>query len=108
MSTMSAVVLQRVGPPEALQIRNLTISVLTPPGQVLIQIASFGLKWSEVRVRVGLLRFPRVRRSRPPSRNPLAPPGALRAMLANESAIRDSALSRTSRAASALSTASEN
>ena len=52
MSTMSAVVLQRVGPPEALQIRNLTISVLTP-GQVLIQIASFGLKWSEVRVRVG-------------------------------------------------------
>jgi NADPH:quinone reductase-like Zn-dependent oxidoreductase len=49
---MSAVVLERVGQPVALQIRNLTISVLTPR-QVLIKIVSSGLTWSEVRVRVG-------------------------------------------------------
>ena len=47
MSTRRAVVLEPAGPPEALQIRNLTILVLTP-AEVLIRIANFGLKWSEV------------------------------------------------------------
>jgi hypothetical protein len=76
MSTMSAVVLERVGPPVALQIPNLTISVLTPR-QGFIQILSSGLTCSEVRVRGRAAEVSSRLAIVAASRNPLAPPGAL-------------------------------
>ena len=45
MSIMRAVVLEAPGPPEALQIRDLPIPV-PDSGQVLIQVAAFGVNQS--------------------------------------------------------------
>ncbi len=62
MSTMKAVVLEAPGPPEALQIRDLPIPV-PDSGQVLIQVAAFGVNRSELHTRLGLAQgvtFPRV------------------------------------------------
>jgi len=60
--TMRAVVLDGPGPPEALQIRELTVPKPTN-GQVLIEVRAFGLNRSEVHTRLGLadgVTFPRV------------------------------------------------
>jgi NADPH:quinone reductase-like Zn-dependent oxidoreductase len=60
--SMRAVVLDAPGPPEALQIREL--SVPTPsPGRVLIRVTASGLNRSELHTRLGLavgVTFPRV------------------------------------------------
>lgn len=61
-TTMRAVVLEAPGPPEALQIRELPISI-PQPGQVLIRVKAFGLNRSELHTRLGLaegVTFPRV------------------------------------------------
>src|SRR4051812_12346025 len=60
--TMRAVVVDRPGPPEVLQIRELAIPRPTP-GQVLIRVKAFGLNRSELHFRQGLATsgtFPRV------------------------------------------------
>jgi NADPH:quinone reductase-like Zn-dependent oxidoreductase len=60
--TMRAVVVDRPGPPEALQVRKLPIPQ-PRPGQVLIQVKAFGLNRSELHFRQGLATsgsFPRV------------------------------------------------
>lgn len=61
-TTMRAVVLEAPGPPEALQIRELTIP--TPRrGWVLIRVKAFGINRSELHTRLGLaegVTFPRV------------------------------------------------
>jgi NADPH2:quinone reductase len=60
--TMRAVVVDRPGPPEALQVRQLPIPQ-PRPGQVLIQVKAFGLNRSELHFRQGLATsgsFPRV------------------------------------------------
>src|SRR6476659_6070957 len=62
MSTMKAVVLEAPAAPEALQIRDLPNRV-PDSGQVLIQVAAFGLDRSELHIRLGLAQgvtFPRV------------------------------------------------
>lgn len=52
-TTMRAVVLEKPGPPHALQIRDLPIP--TPrPGWVLIRVQAFGLNRSELHTRLGL------------------------------------------------------
>ena len=52
-TSMRAVVLDAPGPPEALQIRDL--SVPTPEvGQVLIKVEAFGLNRSELHTRLGV------------------------------------------------------
>jgi len=59
---MRAIVLERPGPPSALEIRELPIP--TPkPGWVLIKVEAFGLNRSELHTRLGLaegITFPRV------------------------------------------------
>ena len=60
--TMRAVVVDRPGPPEVLQIRELAIPH-PDPGQVLIRVRAFGLNRSELHFRQGLATsgtFPRV------------------------------------------------
>jgi len=60
--TMRAVVVDRPGPPEVLQIRELAIPH-PEPGQVLIRVKAFGLNRSELHFRQGLATsgtFPRV------------------------------------------------
>jgi NADPH:quinone reductase len=60
--TMRAVVVDRPGPPEVLQIRELAIPD-PGPGQVLIRVKAFGLNRSELHFRQGLATsgtFPRV------------------------------------------------
>jgi NADPH2:quinone reductase len=60
--TMRAVVVDRPGPPEAMQVRKLPIPQ-PRPGQVLIQVRAFGLNRSELHFRQGLATsgsFPRV------------------------------------------------
>src|SRR5207344_49647 len=61
-ATMSAVVLDAPGPPEALTIRRLPLPV-PEPGWVLIRVTAFGLNRSELHTRLGLAQgvtFPRV------------------------------------------------
>lgn len=62
-ATMRAVVLDAPGPPEALQIRELPIPD-PEPGEVLIEVKSFGLNRAELFSRLGLsgadVTFPRV------------------------------------------------
>lgn len=60
--SMRAVVLAAPGPPDALEIREIPVSVPVP-GQVLIQVKAFGLNRSELHTRLGLadgVTFPRV------------------------------------------------
>ena len=60
--TMRAVVVDRPGPPEVLQLRDLPVP-RPEPGQVLIRVKAFGLNRSELHFRQGLASsgsFPRV------------------------------------------------
>lgn len=60
--TMRAVVVDRPGPPEVLQLRDLPVPP-PEPGQVLIRVKAFGLNRSELHFRQGLASsgsFPRV------------------------------------------------
>jgi NADPH2:quinone reductase len=60
--TMRAVVVERPGPPEVLQVRELPVPE-PGPGQVLIRVKAFGLNRSELHFRQGLATsgsFPRV------------------------------------------------
>lgn len=67
--TMRAVVVDRPGPPEVLQIRELPIPH-PQPGQVLIRVKASGLNRSELHFRQGLYA---AKRQREPEAGPLRP-----------------------------------